>query len=273
MRKDGREGAREPGTLESVAKALELLLLLRERDELRVTDVSQELGVAPSTSHRLLATLAQSGFVRRDVRTRTYLPGPALVEIALASSRHHDLQIQAAPHLARLSARLRETVHLNVLEGPDVRIIDGVESDQPVRVTVRTGALLPAYSSAAGKILLADLPHHDLRALYPRGLQALTRATVTDMDALERQLETVRTSGFATNMGENEEGLHSAAVPIHSSMPAKRGTVCAALVAALPASRLGPREVPDLVRELSAAATAISTQLQERPLPARRSNR
>lgn len=263
MRNDPVDRTREPGTLESVTKALQLLLLLRERAELRVTDVGRELGVAPSTAHRLLATLAHSGFVRRDARTRAYVPGSVLVEIALASSGHHDLRVNARPHMTRLSAHLHETIHLCVLEGSDVRLIDGVESDQPVRVSIRTGALLPAHSSAAGKVLLADLAAHNLRALYPHGLQAVTGATITDMRALEHQLETVRATGFATNMGENEEGLHSAAVPIHT----RSDTVCAALVAALPASRLGPREVPGLVRELSASAAAISTQLQEHRVP------
>ena len=259
MRNKTKGRTSEPGTLESVTKALQLLLLLRERSELRVTDVSRELEVAPSSAHRLLATLAHSGFVRRDTRTRAYLPGPVLVEIALASSGHDHLRAGARPHLTRLSAHLRETIHLSVLEGPGVRIVDGVESDQPVRVTVRTGDLLPAHSSAAGKVLLAELADRDVRALYPQGLPAITAATVTDMCTLQRQLETVRAEGFATNMGENEEGLHSVAVPIRT----RSGVARAALVAALPASRLSAKEVGGLARELSASAAAISTQLQE----------
>jgi hypothetical protein len=43
--------------IESVDNALKVLLLLGERSELRLTEVSEYLGVASSTAHRLLAML------------------------------------------------------------------------------------------------------------------------------------------------------------------------------------------------------------------------
>lgn len=248
---------RPPYTIEAVENALRLLLMLRGRTQLRVTEVSDELGVARSTAHRLLSTVAHYGFVRHDAVNRVYRPGPVLVELALASAGHSDIRQLAKPHLERLAAALHETVNLVVLEGGDVRFIDGVESDQPVRVTLRTGTRFPAHSTSSGKVLLAALPRDRVRALYPEGPGRVTEHTISDMTRLEAELDAVRRNGYATNMDENEIGLHAVAVAITD----RAGTAVAAVVVAAPAARLGPMQIPDLVTALKASATAIGTRL------------
>ncbi len=253
----GSDDGRPAYTIEAVDNALRVLMLLRKHAELRVTDVSDELGVARSTAHRILATLVHHGFVRQDPGTRGYRAGRILVDIALASSGHLDMRTVARPHMERLAAHLHETINLIVLEGSDVRFIEGVEGDQPVRVSLRTGALMPAHSTSAGKVLLAELPLAKLRALYPNGLQGVTGRTITDMPTLEEELDAVRQVGYATNMGENELGLNAVAVPIRDSS----GAVRAALVASLPASRLSPMKIPGLVVALQNAAAGISGQI------------
>src|SRR5437764_14486442 len=64
----------------SADNVLTLLRLLRERGELRVAEAASGLGVAPSTAHRLLATLRRHEFAVQD-RHHVYLPGPALIAI------------------------------------------------------------------------------------------------------------------------------------------------------------------------------------------------
>lgn len=250
-------GARPPYTIESVDNALRVLLMLRTRAQLRVTEVSDELGIARSTAHRLLGTLVHHGFVRQEVRGHAYRPGPVLVEIALASSGQSDIRPVARPHITRLAADLHETVSILALEGDHVRFLDGVESDQPVRVTARTGALMPAHSTSGGKVLLAELPPSHLRSLYPAGPQAVTDRTITDLRALEDELAAVRKEGFATNLGENEAGLSALAVPVRDA----KGVVRAALIVSLPASRLRPVQIPQLVSRLHDTAAGIGADL------------
>jgi DNA-binding IclR family transcriptional regulator len=244
-------------TIESVDNALRVLLMLRSRVELRVTDVSDELGVARSTAHRLLGTLVHHGFVRQELRGHGYRAGPVLVEIALASSGQSDIRPVARPHIARLAAALHETVSILSLEGDHVRFLDGVESDQPVRVTARTGALMPAHSTSAGKVLLAELPPSHLRSLYPDGPERVTDRTITDLAALEEELTAVRREGYATNIGENEAGLSALAVPIRDGT----GIVRAALIVSMPAARLSPVQIPQLVARLRDTAADIGANL------------
>jgi DNA-binding IclR family transcriptional regulator len=112
--------------IESVDNALRLILALRKTPLLRVRQASAELGVAPSTAHRLLAMLRHRGFVEQDLGTRAYRAGPALTEVGLSALQELDFRRVARPQLERLVAELDETAHLTVLRGTNVLFVDGV---------------------------------------------------------------------------------------------------------------------------------------------------
>ncbi|MFI6347152.1 IclR family transcriptional regulator [Streptomyces sp. NPDC050560] len=247
-------------SLESVDRALRLLALLPGRHRLRVTDVSQELGVAPSTAHRLLSTLAYRGFVAVDHRTRTYRMGPALRAIAQAGQSEPDLPARAQPHVARLSRTLDETVNLVVLEGAFCRFVGGVPGERPLRTSVRMGAVLPSHTVSGGKVLLAELPHRQLIALFAgQDMLPMTDRTIVSLDALREELTTVRGQGYALNDGESEEGITAVAVPVRD---ADRVAV-AALAVSAPSVRMNSQQVTAVLGPLRETAAAIGNALEE----------
>ncbi|EUA00162.1 iclR helix-turn-helix domain protein [Mycobacterium kansasii 824] len=117
--------------IESVDNALKLLLLLGERPEIRLSEATRYLGVASSTAHRLLAMLTYRGFVRQDPVSKAYLPGPALTSVAFSIFSRIDIQGAAMPIMRDLSERLRETIHVGMLDGADVRFVAAVEGRPP----------------------------------------------------------------------------------------------------------------------------------------------
>lgn len=245
-----------PPAVASVDHALELLLLLRDQPELRVTEAAARLGVAPSTAHRLMTTLARRGFVSQDRITKAYRVGPALIEIGVHSTSAIDLRGAGEPHLRTLSQRITETVNLLVLQEGSVRFVAGFEADQQIRTQVLTGALLPAYATSGGKVLLSELSREELRALYPRGLRRLTRRTRT-FTQLMAELPLVMMRGFAVNDQESRDGLSAIAVPLR----AQDGRAIAAVAMSAPSERLGPGRMRELVVELRACATAIRADM------------
>jgi len=136
--------------IEAVDRALVLIRLLDERGSVSVGEVAAELDVAPSSVHRLLATLCHRGFAVQD-RHRRYRPGPELRASAPALPSLPALLRVARPFLHGLFERAGESVHLVVLAGPDVRFVDGIEGEQPLRVGLRTGARMPAYCTSGGR--------------------------------------------------------------------------------------------------------------------------
>lgn len=244
--------------IESVDNALKLLRMLRERRQLRVSDASTAIGVARSTAHRLLAMLRHHGFVRQDPLSRAYMPGPALLDFGPAILRDRDIRTHARPVLERLSRETGETVHLIILQGRDVLFLDCVESAKAVRVGDRTGLLLPAHCTSAGKALLAALSRDRFAALYPGArLAGVTRRSISTRARLEHELDLVRKRGYATNFGESEEDIGSVGVVIRD----RQGTPRAALSVAVPVSRLHDKAISAMAKSALRAAASIRDAL------------
>jgi IclR family acetate operon transcriptional repressor len=243
--------------VESVDRAMRVLQLLQEGPTLTLTQVAQALDVAPSTAHRLLSTMAHREVVRQDADTRTWTAGPALARVGLAAVARMDVRRVARPELERLARELDETVHLARLDGDHVLFLDTVESTRAVRVTDRTGVRLPAHCAASGKVLLAQLDRQALRDLLPDTLPRVTPRTRTSRRALERELATVRRTGYAVNVAESERGLTAVAAAI----PGLSGTRVSVTVS-IPSEHLTPDDIARLGSRVVEAAGRIGRRLQ-----------
>jgi len=247
---------RPPYSLNSVDNALRLLDYVREHQEVRLSDAASELGVANSTAHRLLATLAHHGYVVQD-RSRVYRCGPTLTPLAQADASAHLRQV-AGPYLQQLSDRTEETAHLVVLEGNGTRFIDCVEATQILRVSSRTGMLLPAHTNSGGKAMLARLTEVQVRALYPRGLpEAAKSSAASSIATLRRELMATRRRGYGLNLNESTRGISAAGRHVADHT----GSVLGALVVAAPSARCDRRRLGELATVLIDVATAVEAQL------------
>jgi len=238
----------------SVAKALEILLLLRDRETIGIAEAGRDLGIARSTAHRLLRMLEHYEFAQREPKSRGYRAGPALVSLGLAAVVRMDIRRQARPHMERLAAEVAETVTLMTLEGAHVRFLDCVESPRPIRVAGRTGLLRPAHCTSVGKAILAELASEQLDQLYPdETLPGLTDRSITGRRALFSVLEEVRRTGFATNLGESDPDL----VAVGVAIPSVTGTPSAGLGVSAPAARLSPEQIQRIADAAQRTARAV----------------
>ncbi len=244
------------GGITSVDRALRILQLLDDVDGMRVMDVADELGVARSTAHRLLTALLRRGFVVQDAG-KIYHRGSVLGTWDGRPSGAALLTAAARGPLTAVSARFGETCHIAVLEGNGTRFLDGVEPpQQPRRVGNRTGLLLPAHSSAAGKALLAELSKGDFFALYPRGLPGMNG--IAARTALQEELAVVRRRGYATNLDEAVNGLTAAGVVVRETS----GRAVAALAIACPSARCSHSRIEEFVADLRVAVEATEAAIR-----------
>jgi DNA-binding IclR family transcriptional regulator len=220
-----------PATSQTLDRGLQILeAVARAGDPLSVAEAAVSVGLDRTVAHRLIATLAARGYLRRDGSGR-YRLGPTCLALASATS---DLRTVARPYLEALGGATGETVHLVVLSGRQVVFIDGIESGHALRVATRTGRLLPAHATSVGKALLAALPPARFDALYGQAdLVSVTARTITDRDELAAQLVEIRARGYAVNHGESENGVGSVGMAVCD--PA--GEPRAALSVALPLNR------------------------------------
>lgn len=254
---DARADAPASYGANSVAYALRTLLYLRGQEAVRLTDLSDHLGVARSTAHRLLSTLREYGFVEQEAGGRKYRLGPALIGLARGLADERALIRTARPHLEALRDAAGETSNLLVLDGPDVFFLDGVEGQHTLRVAPRTGDHVPAYATAGGKAMLAELPPEAVRLRYPAGLARLTRTTLPGPEALAADLAITRERGYALNLDESVSGVRGVGLPVRDGA----GTCVAAVTVSAPSTRLETGRVPDLVPLLRKTADGIRAGL------------
>ena len=244
----------------SAESALRLVRLLAERGLLRVSDAAAELGVAPSTAHRLLGVLLSQGFAGQESRNGPYVPGPVLRELGMAVVKPRDLRSAAQPVLERLTELTRETVSIGVLEDRDVRFIDGIEGNRTVRVGNRIGVLIPAHCTAAGKAMLAALPDVELDRRYAgRDLERRTAKSPDEWEKLVRELAAVRKNGFAVNVEEGESGVCAVGAAVLDAS----GAPVAAINVVVPSTRMPHRRVDrDTAKAVMDAAASVAAAIR-----------
>jgi DNA-binding IclR family transcriptional regulator len=249
---------------QTVDRALSILPLLAEgpADLGRVAD---SLGVHKSTALRLLRTLHAHGFVYRQSDQR-YRLGARLISLAQEAMENLDVREIAHPHLVRLNESCGHTVHLAVHEEDEVLYIDKVESRYPVRMYSRIGKPVALTVAAVAKLLLADLPEPERRALadsldYP----LYTARSTPNSAAFLRELEKVREQGWATDLGGHEESINCVAAPVRDAA----GRVVAAMSVSAPNVVVTADELLTLLPLVRRTADAISGEYSGRaPAPA-----
>jgi DNA-binding IclR family transcriptional regulator len=241
--------------VQTVDRALQLLqAFATPEQELGVTELAGALGVHKSTASRLAATLAARGFLERAPGSESFRLGPELGRLALLAARGgEDLAELSRPAMARLASDTGETVNLALLDASEAVNVAQVDGRHIVGVGSWTGRRTALHCTANGKVLLAlaapGLPTGELQAFTPR--------TITSRAALEQELAQVRARGYATAVGELEEGLHAVAVPL----PDRSGRCLAALSVSGPAYRMAPATLDRIAERCREAAAEIELRL------------
>lgn len=243
-----------PGPIQSVQRAAALLQLVAEHPgELGLSELAVALGLAKATTHGLLSTLRQVGFLDQQASTGKYLLGPGLVELAGSHLDPHDLRSHAVNWADSLAMRSGEAVRLAALVDSETVVIHHVFRPDDSLQKLDTGTTLPTHATALGKVLLAWGV-----VLRPRGrLERYTRHTVTASRELARSLVEVRRRGWAADIEERVPGQASIAAPVHGVIGRLVGAIgISGPVDRLCDSRGNPR--PHLVEQVRDAAVAVS---------------
>ena len=243
---------------QSVAKAMAILEVIGRHKALTGTKINDLLGLHRSTTYRLLDTLRQLKYVRKDEYSGLFVLTPKILKLASAVTERQDISAAARPFLEQLHDKTQETVHLAILDERELVYLDKLESTRNLRVVMSSqkGLHAPLYCTGIGKILLAWMDDADFEEyLGSTVFTKFTDYTLTDAEAIRREVEEIRIRGYALDREEHELGVFCVAAPIKGA----RGRVAAALSVSLPSVRLeGETRRDDLIRVTVGAADAIS---------------
>jgi len=232
------------GLLEAVA---------RNEAGMGLSQIAAETGLPLPTIHRLVRTLVDLGYLRQEP-SRAYALGPRL--LLLTESSQTMLNGIARPHLSRLVDRVGETANLAMLDGDRAAYLAQVPSRHPMRMFTEVGRRVMLHCTGVGKVLASTLPPDEVRAILDRsGMPAQTEHTLTDPEAVLRQLDWVRRHGYALDDGEQEIGVRCVAVTV-PDVPVRL-----ALSVSGPTARISDDVVQVAVPLLHRAAGALAADL------------
>jgi IclR family transcriptional regulator, KDG regulon repressor len=249
--------------IQSVDRALRLLEALRlTAQPLGLKELSALTGLNPATAHLLLRTMAAHHYVEQDPQSREYELGLAIVEAGQRAGRHRALTPLVWPHARLVHEKSRETVFVRVERDGQVYSLFEFEGTQPVVARpgmVFRSELRRGYAFATGKVFLAGMPPSHLRELLGEPpYKAFTGKTMTNRDAVMRELELVRNRGYALDHEELIAGISCVAVPINGI----DGHIAATMSTSVPTVTATEVRMQDLTLLLLDNAEAASARVR-----------
>lgn len=256
-RKPGSGSA--PAPVQSLSRALGLLIRLAEHsDGVSLSDLSLQLDLAPSTTHRLLTTLEQRGFAEQDVESSIWRVGAIAFSVGNAFVASRDIGAQTRSIARELMESAGETVNVAVLQAGEIVIIAQTECHEMMRMVVPLGSRVPLHASGVGKAILSTLPTATVSALLKRSeMISLTEHTISDLAKFLKALETVRKTGYALDNEEQAIGLRCAAAPIFGP----QGEAIAAISISGPKSRISAGRLSEFGALVLTAADEITGRI------------
>jgi IclR family KDG regulon transcriptional repressor len=250
-----------PPVVKSAARAIDVLELLVDRPEgLTLLEIAEELDLAKSSAHGLVATLLGRSVLRltQDGRRSVYRLGHRIFEIGQAYAQTTDLLRDGQQVVQGLSISCGETAHLAVLDGNFVVYLAKHEGIHAIRMVSAVGKRFSAHGTGVGKVLLAGLEDAEVERRFgaPGAMPPLTPHTVTDLERLLKDLADVRATAIAHEHEESTEGVGCVAAPVYDAT----GMV-AAISVSVPVGRFPEERQAEFARHVHEAAVSLSVRL------------
>lgn len=229
--------------IKNLRMLVDVIQLVTARGGVTVREMCESLGIARSSGHRLVASLAEMRFIQKDRDGARYVLGPLVGELAGGPFAWRALVSHCRPEMEALRSASGETVALHVMQAERRVLLDQAESTQQLRwVYSNPQVPMPLHAGAAAKMLLALLPVDDVMRIVRRDeLVTYTHRTPKDLAGLLRELEQIRARGYSESLEEVTPGIASIAVPVIAEPFAGQPRAVMSLtgpVVRLPAARL-----------------------------------
>jgi DNA-binding IclR family transcriptional regulator len=222
-----------------------------------VSELAHRVGLSRSSTHRILQTLAATGFLVQDGSNGRYDLGSEIVRLGRVAEGRNALYSRAEKHLRALTDRTRETSALFVKRDGAALILFGVDGPQAMRFAVNVGDSTSFHAGAGSKALLAYLSAAEIDDVLAGDLPKYTDNTIVDPNELRRELAQIRERGWSFSDGEVTPDARAVGAPVFDIS----GVVAASISVTSPATRMPDDEIEPFASVLVQATTALSREL------------
>lgn len=247
-------GKTEENALSSVTKAFRILELIRDRETVTLSEVTSELSLPKSTTHRYLSTLVSNEYLVRD--GDEYRLSYAFLRFANHIHARNPANPLLEAKVEELAEETGELVQFITEEYDRAVYVFQASGGDGVNVDTYAKTFGSLHSTAGGKAILSTWPREEVESLLDRtGLERITDRTITDREEFFVELEEVSERGYSINDQENIKGLKAVSVPVCDL----DGRAIGALSVAGPTNRMNHEMITE---ELSVLQLNASNELE-----------
>lgn len=221
------------------------------------SDISRRLNIPKSSASYILRVLEKRGYLAREKDSGKYRLGLKLMGLTRESATHLDIREVAKPIMESFVKRTNLSTHLAVLDNGRAVYVEKVENQNSfIKMDIWIGHRLPIHSTAIGKVLVSQMTESEVSAILEiRGMEKKTPKTITTAKKFLKELEKVKTYGFAIDNEENSSGVRCVSAPIFDS----QGKIIAALGTSDTIIRLDEAHLTKIVEMIKNSAAKISS--------------
>lgn len=177
-------------------------------------ELSYKLGFSKPTVHRILNTLEEERYVRKNYEGK-YTVGYKAYQMGMIYANSTDIYMEIRRVIEKIANITGEQVGYAVLEGMDV--VSVYESQmQDSRIRYIAGAIYPINSGCYGKVLMT-FSHSDeeLCEIVPTlNLKKVSPGAIMDPEVLLEEYRHIRDRGYGESSDEYLDGTVGLGVPV-----------------------------------------------------------
>jgi DNA-binding IclR family transcriptional regulator len=239
----------------SVERAFTILEFLNSSKRgWNISEMSRKLKIPKSTTHVLVSTLDQLGYIKQYQSSRRFQLSSKMFSLGRRALEATPLPDIALPHLRWLVQESKLTTHVGILEKSQVVFVQKVDGPGIIKFDTYIGKCSQLHCTGLGKILLAFQPEETIQSVllnYP--FHRFTKRTISTQATFLAELARVRQNGYAMDDEEEELGIRCIAAPIFSS-----GEVTAAVSVTGTTTQIRIEDIERLVTLAKCTAAKIS---------------
>ncbi len=249
-------------TVPALARGLEILgHFHREQPVLTGAQLAKLTGLPRTSVFRMLQTLEQAGYVERVGPAGihpSYRLGVAVLRLGFEYLSSQEINELGRPLIEALSDLTGHTCHIVLRDGHEVVIVAKSLGRKASFHSIQVGARLPVHATVLGRVLLGGMSLEQIQALYAsREMLRYTPSTPQTPQALKKAVDEAAAAGYAVSQGGFETGISTVASPVHNAA----GKVVAAIGVTVLSSSIDPKQLPDMIEQVKAAAQDLSWRL------------
>jgi DNA-binding IclR family transcriptional regulator len=243
----------------AVERALAILeAVAREPEGLSNADISRKLQIPKSSASYILRTLEAKGYLNRERDSGRYRVGLKILSLSRGALSGIDVREVALPIMRNLVEKTGLTCHLAILDGPEAVYIEKVEPPGFIRMDTWVGRRMRVHATSVGKALVAYIPQDKLEKIVAESaMEKRTAKTITTLPRLLKELEKVRTQGYAVDDEENNLGARCVGAPVFN----QQGAIEASVGLSGTTNQVNSQTMPRILDALKDAARHVSMQL------------